>query len=75
MRRGSNSTILDLATFSIGLPKGNGVVNFFAIINVTMDTYGHLMKAVNREASRRLDKAVFGKNGDKMETLVKRELN
>jgi len=29
-------------------------------INITMDTYGHLMKTVNRDASSRLEKAVFG---------------
>jgi integrase len=37
-------------------------------INVTMDTYGHLMKSVNRLASSKLDEAVFGGNGDQMET-------
>ena len=37
-------------------------------INVTMDTYGHLMKTINREASNRLDRAVFGHNGDFLET-------
>jgi integrase len=37
-------------------------------IKVTMDTYGHLMHKVNREASKRLDLTVFGGNGDKMET-------
>jgi hypothetical protein len=29
-------------------------------INVTMDTYGHLMKAVNQDAAKKLDEAVFG---------------
>ncbi|SPD72615.1 Phage integrase family protein [uncultured Desulfobacterium sp.] len=33
-------------------------------INVTMDTYGHLMNPVNREASKRLDETVFKKSGD-----------
>jgi len=37
-------------------------------INVTMDTYGHLMNTVNREASKRLEKAVFQGNGDILET-------
>lgn len=41
-------------------------------IKVTMDTYGHLMKAVNREASRRLDRVVFGENGDLLETKTKK---
>ncbi|HUU81277.1 MAG TPA: site-specific integrase, partial [Acidobacteriota bacterium] len=44
-------------------------------INVTMDTYGHLMKSVNREASNKLDKAVFGENGDFLETKTKKELS
>lgn len=44
-------------------------------INVTMDTYGHLMKTVNREASNRLDKAVFGQNGDNLETENKKGAN
>jgi integrase len=30
-------------------------------INITMDTYGHLMSVVNRDASSRLDRAIFGK--------------
>ena len=29
-------------------------------INVTMDVYGHLMNPVNREASNKLDQAIFG---------------
>jgi hypothetical protein len=37
-------------------------------INVTMDTYGHLMNPVNREASNRLEIAVFGESGDFLET-------
>ncbi|MFC1890868.1 tyrosine-type recombinase/integrase [Thermodesulfobacteriota bacterium] len=41
-------------------------------INVTMDTYGHLMRAVNPEASNKLDKAVFGEIGDFLETKNKR---
>lgn len=36
-------------------------------INVTMDTYGHLMNPVNREASKKLDEAVFKENGDSKE--------
>lgn len=44
-------------------------------INVTMDTYGHLMKTVNQDSARRLDGAIFEvekeaklKSGDQMET-------
>lgn len=44
-------------------------------INVTMDTYGHLMKTVNQDSARRLDGAIFEvkkegilENGDQMET-------
>jgi hypothetical protein len=40
-----------------------------------MDIYGHLMQAINQEASNRLDKAVFGKNGDFLETKNKKGLN
>jgi integrase len=42
-------------------------------INVTMDTYGHLMNPVNREASEKLDKAIFEGNGDIMETTTKKD--
>lgn len=35
-------------------------------INVTMDTYGHLMEGVNVQATKRLDATLFGKNGSKM---------
>lgn len=42
-------------------------------INVTMDTYGHLMNPVNKQASARLDQTVFQENGDKMETNGKNE--
>ena len=38
-------------------------------INTTMDVYGHMMKAVNSEATRRLQEAVFEKNGDILETF------
>ena len=41
-------------------------------INVTMDTYGHLMRTVNQEASNRLDNAVFGESGDFLETNTKK---
>ena len=37
-------------------------------INVTMDTYGHLMKTVNKESARRLDMTVFKQTGDFLET-------
>ena len=33
-------------------------------INVTMDTYGHLMKTVNQESAKRLDVTIFEGNGD-----------
>jgi hypothetical protein len=42
-------------------------------INVTMDTYGHLMKTVNKESARRLDKAIFKQNGDFLETYERGE--
>jgi integrase len=38
-------------------------------INVTMDTYGHLMKTVNRESARKLDTAIFKQTGDFLETF------
>lgn len=37
-----------------------------------MDIYGHLMKAVNRDAAKGLDEAVFGQNGDFLETKTKK---
>ena len=40
-----------------------------ASINITMDVYGHLMKDVNSEAPLKLEKAIFEKNGDILETL------
>jgi hypothetical protein len=43
-------------------------------INVTMDTYGHLMNPVNREASNRLAIAVFGESGDILETQKEKHL-
>jgi integrase len=36
-------------------------------INVAIDTYGHLMRDVNRKSSGKLDKIIF-KNGDLLET-------
>ena len=33
-------------------------------INVTMDTYGHLMKTVNKESAKRLDMTIFKQTGD-----------
>lgn len=41
-------------------------------INVTMDTYGHLMKAVNQESAKRLDTTIFKRNGDFLETFPER---
>ena len=38
-------------------------------INVTMDTYGHFMKTVNKESAGRLDMTVFKQSGDFLETL------
>lgn len=43
-------------------------------INVTMDTYGHLMNPVNREASNKLDQVVFGGNGDILVTKKEKHL-
>ena len=31
-----------------------------------MDTYGHLMKTVNKEAANRLGEAIFGEDGSNM---------
>lgn len=44
-----------------------------ASINITMDTYGHLMKSVNQDAAKRLDEAVFGESGDILETKTESE--
>ena len=38
---------------------------------VTLNVYAHLMKPVNQEAAVRLDKMVFEKSGDQMETKTK----
>ena len=35
-------------------------------IKLTLDTYGHLMKDVNKEAANRLGNAIFEQNGSKM---------
>jgi integrase len=35
-------------------------------IKVTLDTYGHLLNSVNREAANRLGDAIFGEDGSKM---------
>ena len=40
-----------------------------ASINITFDTYGHLMKDVNSEAPLKLQNAIFKKNGDILETF------
>ena len=37
-----------------------------ASIKVTLDTYGHLMKDVNKEAASRLGDAIFEQDGSKM---------
>jgi len=39
---------------------------------VTLEVYAHLMKPVNQEAARRLEKQVFEANGDQMETKTKK---
>jgi integrase len=39
-------------------------------INITIDTYGHLMSIVNREASSRLDQALFASPQAKGKTSV-----
>jgi hypothetical protein len=39
-----------------------------ASISITMDVYGHLMNPVNKEASNRLEIAIFGESGDILET-------
>lgn len=41
-------------------------------INVTMDTYGHLMNPVNKEASSRLYKKIFGKSGNNLVTKTEK---
>ena len=37
-----------------------------ASITITMDTYGHLLKDVNKEAANRLGNAIFEEDGSKM---------
>ena len=49
-------------------PKDIQVQMGHSSISITMDTYGHLMKAVNPDAAKGLDEAVFGENGDFLET-------
>jgi integrase len=39
-----------------------------ASISITKDVYGHLMNPVNKEASNRLEIAIFGESGDILET-------
>ena len=43
-------------------------------INVTMDTYGHLMNPINRDASNSLEIAVLGESGDMLETQKEKHL-
>jgi hypothetical protein len=50
------------STLPLGISLGTQMGH--SSINVTMDTYGHLMKAVNQDAVKRLDAAVFWQNGD-----------
>ena len=57
------------------LPKYIQVQMGHSSINVTMDTYGHLMKAVNRDAAERLDKADFGENGGFLEAIKEKGSN
>ena len=35
-------------------------------IKLTLDTYGHLMKDVNKEAANRLGEAIFSEDGSKI---------
>jgi len=44
-----------------------------ASINITFDTYGHLMKDVNSEAPLKLQNAIFNKNGDILETFQEKD--
>jgi integrase len=41
-------------------------------IKVTMDTYGHLLKDVNKDAAKRLGKAIFETTGSKMVAEIKK---
>jgi integrase len=43
-------------------------------IKTTMDTYGHLMKDVNREAANRLGNAIFDQDGSRMVAETKKEV-
>ena len=43
-------------------------------IKTTIDTYGHLMKDVNKEAASRLGNAIFEQNGSKMVAETKKEV-
>jgi integrase len=45
-----------------------------ASIKVTMDTYGHLMKDVNKEAASRLGDAIFEQDGSKMVANKQKEV-
>lgn len=45
-----------------------------ASIKVTMDTYGHLMKDVNKEAASRLGDAIFEQDGSKMVATEQKEV-
>ena len=45
-----------------------------ASIKVTLDTYGHLLKDVNKEAASRLGDAIFEQDGSKMVAETKKEV-
>ncbi|MEE8551820.1 MAG: site-specific integrase, partial [Desulfobacterales bacterium] len=45
-----------------------------ASIKITMDTYGHLIKDVNKEAASRLGDAIFKQDGSKMVAETKKEV-
>ncbi len=39
-------------------------------INVTLDTYGHIMNTINHESAKRLDSPIFQENGDNLGILT-----
>ena len=45
-----------------------------ASIKTTIDTYGHLMKDINKEAANRLGEAIFEKSGHNSVTTTKKEV-
>jgi integrase len=45
-----------------------------ASIKTTMDTYGHLMKDINKEAANSLGEAIFKQGGHNWVTTTKKEV-